>query len=95
MQSKMLLTGAPQTITMEAGSVALAPTDSVGTHNTNRYEEIVLVFSGTGEMRVTGGAALRLTPNCLAYCPPFTEHDVVNTGGDTLRYIWLASKGVR
>lgn len=91
----MLLTGAPQTITMEAGSVALAPTDSVGTHNTNRYEEIVLVFSGTGEMRVTGGAALRLTPNCLAYCPPFTEHDVVNAGGDTLRYIWLASKGVR
>ncbi|HTY01867.1 MAG TPA: cupin domain-containing protein [Bacteroidota bacterium] len=88
------LTGAPQTRTMESGYVALPPLRSVGAHNTQSYEEIVLVFSGRGELRLGGGATLPLTPNSLAYCPPFTEHNVVNTGGDTLRYIWLAAKAI-
>ena len=95
MESRDLFTGAPQTVSLESGYVALAPSDSVGTHSTKSFEEILLVIKGRGEMRIAGGTTLLLLQNCLAYCPPFTAHNVVNTGSDTLRYIWLAARGVR
>jgi outer membrane receptor protein involved in Fe transport len=50
------------------------------------------LLSGAGEMRITGGPAFLLQPYSVAYCPPLTEHDVINTGSDTLRYIWLVAK---
>jgi hypothetical protein len=32
------------------------------------------------------------TSKAVAYCPPGTEHDVVNTGAVPLRYIYLVAK---
>ena len=84
--------GPPQTISMHSGLVVLAASKSVGKHSTKDYEEAVVVFAGTGEFRITGGPTLSLTPNSVVYCPPNTEHDVVNTGTQTLRYLYIASK---
>jgi quercetin dioxygenase-like cupin family protein len=87
-----VLNGPPETCTMRSGYMVLAPTASVGRHSTGGNEEAVIVLAGRGEMRITGGPTLQLQRYSIAYCPPVTEHDVVNTGSDTLRYIWLVAK---
>lgn len=91
-ESTQILSGPPQTVTMHSGYVVLAPSTSVGIHSTKGNEEAVIVFSGSGEMRITGGPTLKLGAYTVAYCPPFTEHNVVNTGKDTLRYVYVVAK---
>lgn len=87
-----VFSGPPQTATMHSGLVVLSPSKSVGKHSTENYEEAVIVLSGSGEMRITGGDTLRLKLNSVAYCPPHTEHDVVNTGLQPLRYLYLVAR---
>ena len=84
--------GPPETVTMRSGYMVLPPTKSVGRHSTRRNEEALIVLAGSGEMRIVNGPTLKLKPYCVAYCPPNTEHDVFNTGRETLRYIWLVAK---
>ena len=87
-----VLTGPPETSTMRSGLVMLAPSKSVGKHSTENYEELVIILEGQAEMQITGGKTLRLTKGFAAYCPPYTEHDVLNIGNDTLRYIYVVAK---
>jgi len=82
----------PQTISMHSGAVVLLPSKSVGKHSTENYEEAVIVLAGSGEMRITGGETLKLKPHSVAYCPPHTEHDVVNTGLQPLRYLYIVAR---
>ena len=77
---------------MEAGVIVLAPSKSVGKHSTNNFEEMLVILSGTGKLNITGGTSLVLKKNVVTYCPPNTEHDVVNTGKTPLRYIYIAAK---
>ena len=90
--SSDVFTGPPGTVTMHSGYMVLAPGRSVGKHSTKGNEEAVLVFAGKGEMKINGGPTFNLAPYAIAYVPPMTEHDVVNTGSDTLRYVWLVAK---
>lgn len=92
--SMEILAGPPGTSTMHSGYMVLAPGTSVGAHSTRGYEETVIVLAGSGEMRIVNGQTLLLKPYSVAYCPPRTEHNVVNTGTDTLRYIWLVAKAM-
>ena len=94
-ESSDVFKGPPETVTMHSGYMVLAPSKSVGKHSTRGYEEAVIVLSGSGEMRISGGPTFALHPYAVAYCPPLTEHDVVNTGSDTLRYIWLVAKATK
>jgi len=84
--------GPPQTASMHSGLVVLLPSQSVGKHSTENYEEAVIVLAGSGEMRITGGETLTLKPKSVAYCPPHTEHDVINTGSEPLRYLYIVAK---
>jgi len=84
--------GPPQTKSMHSGLVVLAPAKSVGKHSTKSYEEAIVVLSGVGQFNVSGGPSLQLNPNCVVYCPPGKEHDVVNTGSTPLRYLYIAAK---
>ena len=87
-----ILTGPPGTATMHSGYMVLAPGKSVGRHSTRGYEEALIVLAGSGEMRIINGRTMQLKPYSVAYCPPATEHDVFNTGNDTLRYVYLVAK---
>jgi len=87
-----VLGGPPETATMRSGYVVLEPSKSVGKHSTESYEEAVIVFAGVGEMRSSNGSVLKLKPYVVAYCPPDTEHDVVNTGTEPLRYVYVVAK---
>ena len=90
--SAQVLNGPPETVTMRSGYMVLAPTKSVGRHSTRGNEEALVVLAGTGEMKIVGESTLFLQPYCVAYCPPNTEHDVTNTGTDTLRYVYIVAK---
>jgi quercetin dioxygenase-like cupin family protein len=86
-----LLGGPPETVTMQSGLVVLEPDKSVGKHNTENYEEVLVVLEGAGEMRITGGPTLDLKGGSIAYCPPRTEHDVICTGSAKLKYVYIVA----
>jgi len=87
-----VLGGPPETATMRSGYVVVEPSKSVGKHSTETYEEAVIVFAGVGEMRLSNGSILKLKPYVVVYCPPDTEHDVVNIGSEPLRYVYVVAK---
>ncbi|PJB78442.1 MAG: hypothetical protein CO090_06810 [Acidobacteria bacterium CG_4_9_14_3_um_filter_49_7] len=87
-----ILGGSPETVTMRSGSVVLLPSKDVGKHTTGNNEEALVVFAGTGELRLPGGTHLKLKPHVVAYCPPDTEHNIVNTGTEPLRYVYIVAK---
>lgn len=84
--------GAPETVSMHSGLVTLKPGETVGDHNTDDYEEMLVVFSGEGQMIFAKGKTFNLKYGEVAYCPPHTEHNVKNTGTTLLKYIYIASK---
>ena len=87
-----VLSGPPETVTMRSGSIVLQVGKNVGRHSTGGNEEVLFVFSGSGEMRLSDGTVLQLKPHVIAYCPPDTEHDVFNTGSEPLRYVYLVAR---
>ena len=89
---QQIFAGPPLTASMHSGLVVLAPSTSVGKHSTGGYEEAVIVLSGTGEMKIDGGQTFKLGARSVAYCPPGTVHDVLNTGSKPLRYLYLVAR---
>ena len=87
-----LLSGPPETVTMRSGRVMLSPGKSVGKHSTGTNEEILVILEGQGEMRIAGGTTLQLNRSVVAYCPPNTEHDVLNNGTGILRYVYVVAR---
>ncbi len=89
-----LLGGPPDTVAMKAGLVTLGVKEAVGEHTTGRNEEAIVVLDGSGELRFDGHQSLELRAGSVAYCPPATEHNVVNTGTDLLRYVYVVSRAL-
>jgi mannose-6-phosphate isomerase-like protein (cupin superfamily) len=97
-----ILGGPPDSVTMRSGLVVLAPGESVGRHNTESYEEVLVVLAGSGELRFPDDGhagtpsypAVPLQANVVAYCPPQTEHDVTNTGSEPLRYLFIVARAL-
>jgi len=87
-----LFAGPPETVAMRSGGVILHPAKSIGKHSTGENEEILVILEGRGEMLITEGKTLQLSKSVVAYCPPHTEHDVVNNGSDILRYVYVVAK---
>jgi mannose-6-phosphate isomerase-like protein (cupin superfamily) len=89
-----ILTGPPHTNSMESGLVILRPGESGSQHSTKSYEEVLIVLSGEGEMRIEAGTILRLNQNTVAYCPVNTVHSIHNVGIVPLKYVYVAAKVV-
>jgi quercetin dioxygenase-like cupin family protein len=87
-----LLGGSPETGSMRSGCVTLLPGESVGLHSTGEHEELVVTLSGRGELCSPGLDPLPLHNGCVMYNPPNTPHDVINTGDESLRYIYIVTK---
>lgn len=87
-----ILGGPPESIVMRSGMVLLQPNKTVGKHNTEVYEELVIVLKGLGEMMLSDGKKLEMKEGNLLYCPPDTEHDVKNTGSLPLQYIYVVAR---
>jgi mannose-6-phosphate isomerase-like protein (cupin superfamily) len=91
-ESVPVLGGPPETVTMRSGSIVLLQSKNVGKHSTGNNEEVLVVFSGSGEMRLADGTILNLKPYAILYCPPDMEHDVFNTGSEPLRYVYVVAR---
>jgi mannose-6-phosphate isomerase-like protein (cupin superfamily) len=86
-----LLGGPPDSVSMRSGYVELLPGESVGLHNTENCEELIVPLSGHGQLTSPGADPLPITINFVLYNPPNTPHDVVNTGDVPLRYIYIVT----
>ncbi|MDI6739865.1 MAG: cupin domain-containing protein [Candidatus Edwardsbacteria bacterium] len=87
-----LLGGPPDSFCLRAGLVALAPGTSVGKHNTEEYEELIVALVGRGVMVSDDGSETPIDAGHFCYCPPHTGHDVKNTGTEQLRYVYIVTK---
>jgi len=88
----MLLDGPPETASLRSGLVTLAPGTSIGKHNTENYEEVLVPLEGEGELRIPGQPPVRIRSGLITYAPAHTEHDVANTGTTRLRYIFIVAR---
>lgn len=87
-----ILNSEQETIFMKSGLVTLNPGESVGFHNTRNYEELIIVLQGQGKAVIKGKNSFDINPQIFVYIPPETEHDMVNTGTEKLKYIYVVSK---
>jgi mannose-6-phosphate isomerase-like protein (cupin superfamily) len=84
----------PRTITMRSGLVMLEPGQEVGSHSTEKNEEMLVILEGQGEVEFEGKTRLKITGGQVAYVPPQTKHNVHNTGSAPLKYIFIVSKAI-
>ncbi len=86
------LVGAPYTVSMRSGCILLLPGESVGLHDSGEKEELLITLSGRGEFHSPGMDPLPIHSGAILYNPPHTAHEVINTGDQVLRYIYVISK---
>jgi quercetin dioxygenase-like cupin family protein len=86
-----LLKGAPQTAGMRSGFVRLQSGATVGWHTTGKHEEALVILHGQGEALIDGQAKHSFVAPALAYIPPETRHNVLNTGKDALEYVYVVA----
>lgn len=78
-------------IVLHSGFVVLKKGESIGTHNTKNYEELLIVLSGKGKFEVEGKEPIYFKENEALYCPPFSEHNVTNVGEEDLKYVYVVA----
>lgn len=88
----LLLKGPPETKSFRSGLVTLAPGKSIGVHNSGINEEMLVPLEGEGELRFPDREPIHLKPGIITYAPAHSEHDVVNTGTNRLRYIFILAR---
>lgn len=80
-----------QTQRMQCGCVGLADGDEIGEHSTKGHEEVLVILEGAGTVVLEGHDNLKVRAGDVAYIPPHTAHNVVNTEGDRLRYVYIVA----
>ncbi|MFP4058691.1 MAG: cupin domain-containing protein [Candidatus Brocadiia bacterium] len=86
-----LLGGSPQTRGMRSGHVRLQPGGEIGLHSTKGHEETLVFLEGSATVQLDGGEPLAAGVGTIAYVPPHTGHNVVNSGEGVLRYIYVVA----
>lgn len=76
-------------ISLRSGCVVLKENESIGEHSTGDSEEILIILEGKGELYINKSEKRGLEKNTALYIPPDTIHDIKNTGGGLLRYIFV------
>jgi len=77
---------------LRSGYVVLKPKESVGQHNTGPCEEVVLVIRGTGLVHYGKESKLKVKQGAFIYIPPQMPHNVINSGKDLLKYVYIAAQ---
>jgi len=86
-----LLDRSKETSAIDSGFVFLSPGESVGEHSTENFEEVVVFLEGEGKA-VIESEGLAVSRGRVLYVPPETKHDIVNTGSEPLRYVYIVTK---
>ncbi|MCX6832942.1 MAG: cupin domain-containing protein [candidate division Zixibacteria bacterium] len=83
--------GEGKSVGLHSGRVLLLPGKDCGRHTTGHHEELIIVLSGEGELEVTGIGRTKICSGMVAYNPPQTEHNVINTGKEPLTYVYVVA----
>ncbi|HEW89838.1 MAG TPA: cupin domain-containing protein [Candidatus Bathyarchaeota archaeon] len=75
---------------MRAGITVLRPGQAVGEHSTGRNEEVLIFLRGRGKL-MADGREHDVGEGTLAYIPPHTDHNVLNTGDGLLCYVYVVA----
>ena len=78
-------------VALKSGFVSLGPGEDVGTHNTDLKEELIVFLEGAGEVETDKTGRIPVRAGQVAYNPPHTLHNVINTGSVPLRYIYVVT----
>jgi len=89
-QYQSLLNGENDSVGFYSGFVTLLPDTKGELHSTEKYEEMIVVLEGEGQLNVTDQNSLKIKFGQVAYVPPHTEHQMENTGKENLKYIYIA-----
>jgi quercetin dioxygenase-like cupin family protein len=84
--------GPADTVSFYSGVVTLKPGEEGEIHNTEAYEEMIIILTGKGQLSLSSGDSLSLEYGRIGYVPPNTEHHIVNDGPENLKYIYVAVK---
>jgi len=82
----------PESVTMRSGLVTLKPGENCGEHSTEGFEEMVICLEGAGQIETEGVGRRPLAAGQFAYNPPYTRHNVHNTGDQPMRYIYVVAE---
>jgi quercetin dioxygenase-like cupin family protein len=83
--------GSSQSVSMRSGLVCLHSGENVGSHNTGKREELLVILDGTAEVEIEGLGRQNIHKGCVAYIPPNTQHNVFNVDTEPLRYLYIVS----
>jgi quercetin dioxygenase-like cupin family protein len=83
--------GPPRSRGMASGRVVVEPSAVGHRHSTERYEEVLVLLQGSGEIRMTGRPPLAIHAPGVAYVPPQTEHEVAASADGPLIYVYVAA----
>ena len=86
-----ILEGQPQTFGMRSGRVYIDPGQSCGRHSTKHHEELLVFLSGRGLLLIGEEDSHNVGEGIVCYIPPYTVHDVKNTGTEPLFYIYCVA----
>ena len=87
-----LLAGSPQTCGMRSGRVCLQPGEDCGVHSTQAHEETLVFLSGSGTAFIGEKmTASEVGEGKICYIPPYTSHNIKNTGTKPLVYIYCVA----
>ena len=80
-----------QSCGMKSGRVYLEPGQACGQHSTEDREEVLVFLAGRGELQIGQDQSFRVGQGEIAYIPPWTLHNVVNSGTVPLVYIFCVA----
>jgi mannose-6-phosphate isomerase-like protein (cupin superfamily) len=86
-----ILEGQPQTRGMRSGRVYINAGQSCGQHSTKHHEELLVFLSGQGLLLIGEQDSHKVGEGKVCYIPPYTDHDVKNTGSKPLIYIYCVA----
>ena len=81
----------PQSVLFHSGVVVLPQNRDVGWHNTENYEEIIVVLEGRGVAEAGDTGRRPIEKGNVLYIPPKIEHNIYNQSPEPLKYIYIAS----
>ena len=77
---------------IKAGHVALKPGEQIGEHSTDGKEEVIIILKGRGVAIIGKKNILNIDKDVVLYIRPDINHDIKNTGSESLEYIFITSK---
>lgn len=80
-----------QSVVMKSGLINLQLGEDVGSHNTGKHEELLIILDGVGEVEIEKLGRQKIYKGCVVYIPPATQHNVYCANTEPLRYLYVVA----